>query len=94
MSGLQANTMLAYLAGAAVFVCAVMALFWGLQRVPPGYGMWTVSSALIGLACLLLVGREYFPGAVRTVLVPMLVVVAIAVSGTITCGEEAPGASV
>ncbi len=53
--------MLAYLAGAAVFVCAVMALFWGMQRVPPGYGMWTVSSALIGLACLLLVGREYFP---------------------------------
>jgi two-component system cell cycle sensor histidine kinase/response regulator CckA len=76
MSSLQAGTMLAYLAGAAVFVCAVMAAYWSRQRVPPGFGLWTTSCALIAVACVVVAERRYFPRPVTVLAVPGVVFVA------------------
>jgi two-component system cell cycle sensor histidine kinase/response regulator CckA len=70
MSDLHAGTMLAYLAGAALFACVVLAVYWGAQRVPPGFGLWTVSSALIAAGCVLLSDRGYFPRMLTTIVVP------------------------
>ena len=76
MSDIHAGTMLAYAAGAAVFVCVVMAVYWSVQRVPPGFGRWTVSAGLIGLACLALADRGHLPRPVVTLVVPGLILTA------------------
>jgi signal transduction histidine kinase len=68
--------MLAYLAGAALFVCAVMGAYWASQRVPPGYGLWTSSCVLIALGCLILAIWPGFPSRVLHLVVCGLVAVA------------------
>ena len=76
MSSLHASTMLAYLAAAAVFVCAVMAAYWSRQRVPPGFGLWTTSCAFIAVGCVVLAERVYFPKPVIALIVPGVIMVA------------------
>ena len=54
--------MLAYVAGVALMVCVVMAVYWSMQRtVPAGFDLWTASAAIVAAAGLILVGRENFP---------------------------------
>jgi PAS domain S-box-containing protein len=76
MSSIHAGTMLAYLAGSAVLVCAVLAVYWGVQRVPRGFGLWTASCGLIGIGCVVLAEQVHFPRPVTLLLVPGLVVLA------------------
>ena len=76
MSTLQVGTMLAYAAGAALLVCVVLGVYWGMQRIPPGFGLWTASAAIIAAGCLILVDRAHFPAFVSTLLVPFAVILA------------------
>ncbi len=76
MSSLNAGIMLAYLAGTAVFVCAVMLVYWATQRVPPGYGLWASSCALIALGCVVLAIWPGFPARALHLVVCGLVAVA------------------
>jgi two-component system cell cycle sensor histidine kinase/response regulator CckA len=68
--------MLAYLAAAAIFVCAVMAVYWGRQSVPPGFGLWTASCALIAVGCVILADNEHLHRALTAIVAPGLVLVA------------------
>ncbi len=73
MSGIDAGTMLLYLSGAAMFVCIVMVVYWSMQRVPPGFGLWAVSCALIGFGCLALADSTRLPRPVIVLVAPFLV---------------------
>jgi two-component system cell cycle sensor histidine kinase/response regulator CckA len=70
VSNLGAGTVLAYLAGAAVFTCVVMVLFWSMQRVPPGFSLWAASSAIAAAAAALLADQGHFPALVQALVVP------------------------
>ncbi len=76
MSSIGAGTMLAYLAGAAFFVCAVMAIYGTVWRVPRGFSLWTVSFAFVGVSCLLLADSGDFPHALIVLGMPALILLA------------------
>jgi len=76
MFDIQASTMLAYVAGAAVFVCLAMIVYMSVQRVPPGFGLWAVSSGLIGFSCWGLADQEHLPQPVVILVIPGLILVA------------------
>ena len=76
MAELDVETILGLLAAVNIFLSLVMVVYWRLQRVYPGFGLWTLCNVCVALMWILFFLRRQLPDAALIIIPNTLAAIA------------------